>query len=205
MAADCPAGGNCTTYSCTAGSCVKTFINEGVAIGDPNGNCEKTVCVGGTLKIQNDDADFAEDGDPCTLDACDNGTPTHLPGNDGVDCGGGGGKFCADGKCVECVDAGQCTGGVTLCQTPTCDNGTCAYLPAMEGADCAPASGCHAASTCASGACVQHDAPNGTSCTNVISGKCAGGGCCVFATCGATNNVCCGFGQFCNGSNQCKP
>lgn len=204
MKADCPPDGKCTAYACTAGSCVQTVTNEGKPIDDASGNCEKTVCVNGTLTIQNDDSDFSEDGNQCTVDGCSNGSPTHVPGYESNPCGMPG-HLCVDGQCVECAVGAQCPAGIPTCQKPVCNSGVCGFAAAMEGADCAPASGCHDASTCSNGACVQHNALNGQSCTNVIGGTCAGGGCCVFVTCGDTGDVCCNFGQLCNGSKKCKP
>lgn len=36
--ADCKPSGNCTSYVCTAGTCVETPINEGMAFPDPDGS-----------------------------------------------------------------------------------------------------------------------------------------------------------------------
>lgn len=198
--ADCPDDGNCTTYACTAGKCAQTPSNEGMVFSDPSGNCEKTVCVGGVLMIQNDDSDLDDDGNPCTVDGCDNGSPTHVGGNTGNDCGPPG-KHCFDGKCLECGDPSQCPQGTDPCKAATCDAGMCGFGPQSDGISCAPANPCKGAGACMSGACVQKNVNNGTSCN--VAGQCIDGGCC-FVVC-ESGTVCCGAGQYCNPGGHCKP
>ncbi|MEP7125116.1 MAG: hypothetical protein ABJE95_29570 [Byssovorax sp.] len=199
---DCPADGSCSTYDCVGGTCMQSPANEGVKISDPDGNCLKTVCVGGELKIQTDDMDVGSDGDPCTVDGCSNGAATHPPGNDGDSCGAPG-KHCFSGQCLECADPTQCPQAANACTVATCDSGLCGFGLAPDGTSCANGNACNDPSTCAAGACVPHPKSNGGSCASGF-GKCVDGGCCASLLVCGNGNTCCNFGQTCNPGQQCK-
>ena len=201
VSSGCKPAESCSSFTCTGGKCVEAPINEGMTFPDPDGNCLKTVCVGGTLTIQNDDDDFTDDGDPCTVDGCSSGVATHVGGNNGDDCGQPG-HHCFSGQCLDCADATQCPPGNNPCLVATCNAGTCDILNQGNGTVCANANPCKDAGECMDGACVQNNKGNGTICSLV--GKCTTGSCCFLAVCG-NGAVCCGIGESCNnGLQQCK-
>ncbi|MEO7327452.1 MAG: hypothetical protein ABI193_02660 [Minicystis sp.] len=62
------------------------------------GDCRENRCVNGDSKDVADDADVPDDGNPCTMDACDKGKPKHPFAPAGTPCGEG--LFCdAAGHC----------------------------------------------------------------------------------------------------------
>ncbi len=198
---DCAPDGKCATHECTAGKCVQAPINEGGTIPDASHNCVKTVCVGGALTIVNDDDDLDDDADPCTVDGCGNGNPTHVAGNDGNTCGPPG-QHCFGGKCLECGDPLQCPQGADPCTFATCNGGLCGLMQQDDGTVCAGSGACKDAGMCAGGVCAQKNKNDGATCS--IVGKCTSGDCCFLAVC-ENGTVCCGLGQYCNAGQHCKP
>jgi hypothetical protein len=80
----------------------------------------------GGITDEVDDFDLPDDGNPCTDDGCDGGSPTFTPTAAGTTCGAG--LICdGDGACVGCLTADQCPGQDTECQTRTCVNNTCGF------------------------------------------------------------------------------
>lgn len=67
-----------------------------------------------------------QDHDPCTLDACTDGVPSHSYLGDGYPCTFGHLKgTCQAGRCsIPCKTSGDCNSGVA-CTYTTCSNGTC--------------------------------------------------------------------------------
>lgn len=200
---ECLPDGPCAAPACVAGQCVETSLNDGLQIPDPAGNCEKTQCMGAVLVISADAVDFADDGEPCTVDACGASGPTHDPGNDGALCGKPG-HHCLGGTCVECAVASQCPQGADACSVATCAAGLCGLSAAADGTGCGAVAICKEAGSCSGGVCVQPPASNGTTCLLNGMGMCAGGNCCTLSVCG-NGNVCCNFGQICNAFQLCKP
>lgn len=98
-----------------------------------------------------------DDGDPCTRDACDEGTGavSHAAVEAGAACGDG--RVCGAGACIAaCVDASPCVPAATdPCHlyATTCDathtSGACAATGAAP-----DGTSCGAAASCRSGACV---------------------------------------------------
>jgi hypothetical protein len=120
----CGTNGPCATYTCDMGSCKTTLTNQGMKVGaDTAGDCKKTICMGETVMPVPDLVDFAEDGNPCTLDGCDATGPIAPNVPDGDDCGGG--KFCRGGVCSECAFDQNCGADTNTCTTAVCNNGTC--------------------------------------------------------------------------------
>ncbi len=135
------------------------------------GDCQQRVCDGaGDAESVSDDADVPDDGQDCTEDGCQDGTPTHDPAAGA--CDEDGGAVCADpagpkaGTCVECNVDADCTGSdvcdpammSNTCVDPSCADGV---LNGDEtdvdcGGTCAPCANtddCLVASDCASGFC----------------------------------------------------
>ncbi|HVK70205.1 MAG TPA: lamin tail domain-containing protein, partial [Polyangium sp.] len=104
-AADCPGQvTECGAPVCNAGVCGLTFAPPGTALSTQMpGDCAASVCdgTGGTTTaIDNTDLP-GDDGNQCTLEACNNGMPSHPPQTAGTPCNQNGGTQCdAAGICV---------------------------------------------------------------------------------------------------------
>lgn len=192
----CPSDVPCLSYACTMGRCVAANVTDGTPISDDAGNCKKTVCVGGAPETQSDPTDV-DDGDPCTLDACDGPEPRHDPGNDGDDCGPPG-QHCFKGECLECGTPDQCPQSANPCEAATCSSGICGLTEAQDGTTCADGTECKDAGVCAKGKCAQQNKSNSTSCA-FGAAKC-NDGCCIVASCGTQ---CCLPLQHCNSQDKC--
>ncbi len=71
------------------------------------------------------DCGTIDDGNPCTTDACTNGSATHTPLPSGSKCSASG-NVCNDlGACVECMTATDCPAVNTACTIPFCIAGKC--------------------------------------------------------------------------------
>lgn len=128
----CPAATTeCETAICTEGGiCGFTSKPDGTpAATQVAGDCKRTVCVGGTLTTQTDDADAPSDGNECTDDQCSAGVPAHPAKAANAACGAGGAHFCdGSGECVACTTASQCPGTDDECQVRTCSSGICGVV-----------------------------------------------------------------------------
>ena len=72
-----------------------------------------------------DETDVPDDGNACTNDVCNDGTPSNPPKPTGTACGTGGKLVCdGSGHCVSCTTPTDC-GTDDDCKTFTCDAGTC--------------------------------------------------------------------------------
>lgn len=111
-AADCPVPGIvCFEATCASGVCSEGFSPALSPAGDSvPGDCLALVCdgAGATTQVPVLD-DPSDDLNDCTLDACDNGAPSHLPLPSKTPCSAG---VCNGlGACVQCVDAADCPNG----------------------------------------------------------------------------------------------
>ena len=66
-----------------------------------------------------------DDGNPCTVDVCENGVPVHHPSPAGSECSTGVAKCDGMGSCVGCLAPTDCPGTDDACQARTCQAGTC--------------------------------------------------------------------------------
>ena len=113
-ATDCtePLSGECKMWGCDAsGICVEQGVSDNMdAETQTSGDCKKNVCMGGASMSQNDDTDTLDDGNECTVDFCNAGSPQSDPAAAGAPCSMNGGKVC-DGAaaCVECLMDADCT------------------------------------------------------------------------------------------------
>jgi len=102
----------CRQYLCEFGYCdYWNPLSWGTPVADKMpGDCQSPQCFGeGSVRIFPDATDVpADDGDPCTIEACiegadgsdSTGTPAHLPAEPGTTCGPN--KICdGDGACVD--------------------------------------------------------------------------------------------------------
>jgi acetyl esterase/lipase len=146
MPAQCPGGSECQQATCLGGTCGLENVTAGTPVASQTpGDCQEVVCdgAGGTASVA-DDADVPASPGPCASDGvCTSGIPgfTDLappmtrcgPGGDpGLVCDGA-------GACVECLTAGDCTGG-DACVANACQ-------PCIEDAECG------GGGTCTSGSC----------------------------------------------------
>jgi hypothetical protein len=136
-ASECGTDTACKTFACNAGVCQQNNVASGTVVGNPMpGDCRTDQCDGsGNITanaIDNTDKP-ADDGNPCTLEVCNSGTPGHPNAPQGTSCNQNGGSICnGSGQCVTCVNDSDCpTGGA--CQTPKCSAGVCGFVAAPAG------------------------------------------------------------------------
>jgi len=145
-AAQCPGGSECQQAICVGGACGLANVAAGTPVaGQTAGDCREVVCdgEGGTTSVA-DDADVPASPGPCAAGGvCTDGVPgftVFAPpmtrcGPDGspeLICDGA-------GACVECLTAGDCTGG-DACIANRC-------RPCSADAECG------GGGTCTAGAC----------------------------------------------------
>lgn len=123
--AQCGASDPCKIAACVGGACVETQAPAGKLVLDGlvPGDCKRKQCTAdGTIEEIVDDTDKPNDYNPCTLDTCTGGTPSHAPdpAMEGTLCGTNNQVICAAGLCVGCSDAGQCPQG-GLCHKVVCN------------------------------------------------------------------------------------
>jgi hypothetical protein len=135
--ADCPPTNNaCITATCDAGQCGTAFVAAGTPTKNQQaGDCHVVQCDGaGSTVNAIDEKDAPDDGNDCTSDLCNAGTPTHVPIPAGTKCGQGMNMACdGNGACTGCVTASTCPGVDTECQTRTCNAGACGFSYAPAG------------------------------------------------------------------------
>jgi len=137
--ADCshlPNDDDCQTRTCVANTCGQTFtaadtpVNAGL---QTTGDCKIVVCDGsGGTKNNNDNPDLPVDGNPCTDDLCNSGTPTNPNKPQGTSCGSI--SVCDNsGNCVGCNVPTDCNGTDTFCQVRTCVAKSCGVDNTADG------------------------------------------------------------------------
>lgn len=104
--ADAP--GNCRRAVCDGKGQIKEMPDDSdLAVDDP-GNCKMTVCSAGQPGFVADDLDLPDDGVECTLDECEQGTPTFTARPTNSFCGPMGAKFCHDDtSCRDCKQVSE--------------------------------------------------------------------------------------------------
>jgi len=223
----CPATPQCNVGFCGADGCSLRPEEAGVAALQQTPNdCNRAVCDGhgGVMLIPDDDPPL-DDGNPCTDELCEAGSPQHRPKSEGAACAQG---VCdASAACVPCVAASDCLSGVcqlARCVPASCDDGvsngdetdmdcggSCGSCPG--GLACLGSEDCQT-HVCADGACSTcdgdgdcpeaewcfngaclADAPLGTNCVDYAS--CASG-ICVYGVC--CDSLCEGTCRSCFGT-----
>jgi hypothetical protein len=209
--ADCPGSdGACAVRTCIAGVCGVDLAPAGFLAGaQTSGDCQQVVCDGdGNVTTVADDADVPADGDPCTLDVCTHGVPSHADAPAGTACGANGQLACdGHGTCVGCAQDADC-GVSTACASYACDtvSGLCtvSYVPSGQGDPGGQTTGdCRALVCNGSGGTLSiaddADAPDdGNPCT--IDGCATGQPVHTPESAGAA----CGNGFLCDGAGQCQ-
>jgi len=131
--AECDDGNPCSIDSCgETGTCGTEPSPDGMAAEQEEGDCRVIRCKGGQPEDEVDDGDIPDDKEPCTLDACVEGSPKHTEQVDGTVCEVGlGTGACEAGVCVvPCtpLDADTQCDDLLPCTADGCiDPGVCAH------------------------------------------------------------------------------
>jgi hypothetical protein len=149
-----------------------------------------------------------DDGNPCTVDACESGGCTHTP----IVCAGSA-TSCMDaptcnpatGECVAAArpDGSSCDDGDACTQNDTCQTGVCAAGAPVV---CAGADACHDAGSCdpATGQCSLVARPDGAPCND--GNACTFDETCQAGTCGGGRTMECGSpADACHEAAVCDP
>ena len=138
---DCDDGEPCTSDACVESSCRHAAVDDGpIATLQKAGACRRITCVSGESFTEDDDTNIPDDQKDCTLDACFEGSASHVPKPIGTTCDDGAGHsgYCdAQGECrQDCVVAADCAlDPPNPCVVPTCDGTTtlCSFPPVLDG------------------------------------------------------------------------
>ncbi|MFC1611019.1 proprotein convertase P-domain-containing protein [Myxococcota bacterium] len=208
-ARDCDDDDSCTTDTCneTSNQCDYAYRGDGAACDDGafctvGDTCLGNACQGGA-------ASPCADGNPCTVDDCDEDLDQCLntAETDGVACDDG--SYCIENK--TCT-GGSCSGGTPLdcedgnsCTFDTCDEAArqcVADNTTFNGASCSNGDHCVVGETCSNGSCGGGDARD-----------CDDDDSCTTDTCNETSNQCdyayrgdgaaCDDGAFCTVGDTC--
>jgi hypothetical protein len=219
----------CWTYTCNAKSgCVQTNFVQGVSCNDNNPCTYTDICTLNEFGQESclGEAIPTDDSNPCTDDACVDGTVTHTP-VDGVPCTAddscSSSGTCEAGQCVTGSDCGceadaDCAQPDDLCAgTQVCDAGTCVVdestvVTCPLSTDACNVNGCDPAT----GTCVATPEDDGIPCTPSGSpcsdtGTCQAGACTPDALCDCSvdgdcappEDLCTGA-TICNASGACE-
>jgi hypothetical protein len=116
---DLPADNECRTRTCVSNACGTDYVLVNVPLGNQNtGDCQRRECDGaGNVISVIDNNDLPNTNNPCVIDQCDNGTPTHQDRAPGFTCGTN--QVCNNAGQCGCNDEIQC-GSSTQCMWWTC-------------------------------------------------------------------------------------
>lgn len=204
----------CKQSTCIANTCGEAPRTDGTETAmQMDGDCKKSVCQGGAVASVNDDADLPDDGNDCTVDACNGGMPESMPAAMSTPCTSNGGKLCdGDGACVKCLDDVDCP-----METPACNQATHECVPAdcadgkkngdetdfdCGGPVCSPCDDdllCDVASDCKSLVCGQNNHCTPPACDDTIKNGTEGD-----VDCGADCSDKCDPDQTCNIDGDCE-
>jgi len=197
---DCIQSGPCDAPVCADGMCLPAWVAPGTVArsGQSDGDCSAVLCGDqGELERAADPEDAPDDGDPCTIEACDGDEPTIAVASDGTECDGG---ECRSGECTACLANGSsCGESEECCGSLECVFGTCSE----PGTECLSDEHCETSMAC-----------DDTRCWVDVRNTCADGrcwaecdetGCGVIKPCGRLED-CEGNGPlwYCHGSATCR-
>jgi len=107
---ECWQHADCWWDSCTLGLCGpdrQCWFDSRVPDGEPavpraqrEGDCAGLVCHDGLEQTEDDPDDPEDDGNPCTVDICEDGQTVHLTVPEGTPCGPAGATCTAEGDCM---------------------------------------------------------------------------------------------------------
>jgi hypothetical protein len=135
-ASQCEASTPCRSWACNNTVCEYTDTGAGSTAGIsqiPN-DCKKIQCNGvGQEETVADDVDLpVDDGNQCTLSACNAGVGSYPPQVIDTSCTQGGNYCDGNGGCVECNKGNQCS-GAGVCERDPCVQKQCEILPRAAG------------------------------------------------------------------------
>jgi hypothetical protein len=118
--------GECGSRTCNGQVCGMTYAAANTPLQmQTAGDCQTMVCNGAGVPIAIAAADPLIDGNACTADLCNNGSPSNPPRPVNFACNQNGGSFCnGNGQCVQCNGDLQCPAGGP-CQSPLCSANSC--------------------------------------------------------------------------------
>lgn len=126
-AAECDDGNPCTIDECSENvQCESTKGSDGANPEPEAGNCRNELCADGRPVLEVNDLDLPDDAEPCTVDDCVTGNPSHTTLPDGLDCSS---PVVLDGLCAAGVCTPKCAGDADCesndpCVVPRCDLAT---------------------------------------------------------------------------------
>jgi hypothetical protein len=125
--ADCitePAETECNSRTCTNFACGTSYVPVNVPLAiQYAGDCQRRECNGsGSVIDVDDNGDLPVDGNDCTFDQCNGGTPANPHKSAGTPCGSG--QVCDSTGHCGCALASDC-GSNTQCMWWTCDSLYC--------------------------------------------------------------------------------
>jgi hypothetical protein len=209
----CPADGDgnaCTALRCdpSTGSCVPRPLPDGTSCPDDNACNGTETCSDGECSVAGTARRCADDGNPCTREACDPAWGcVHLAVADATSCADAdlcdGSERCFGGQCLpgtalNCNDGNGCT-------LDTCiAGGGCVNLAAPDGTACTDNDLCNGPEECRSGRCVNESQPpecadDHNPCTRELCDPTWG---CVHAN--VPNGTACPDATLCNGAEVCR-
>ncbi|MFO0587372.1 MAG: VCBS repeat-containing protein [Polyangiaceae bacterium] len=179
---DCPGEDTpCQTRTCESGTCGFSNSPAGAPGTSTPNDCLSAACDGAGHETSSpDDADLPlDDGNPCTVETCVAGVPSHPADADGT----------------PCSDGSACT------LSDTCQSGVCAGGAAVV---CAALDDCHLAGLCnpMNGQCDNPMKADGASCDD--GDLCTTGNACKAGVCDIGSALACGVNQACDAGN-CAP
>jgi hypothetical protein len=195
----------------TIGTCAgeRTCLSGGLSA-CTTGTLGKESCDG----VDNDcngttDDGACDDGNPCTIDACDPVAKTckTAPVSDGLDCDADGNACTSGDQCL----AGQCVAGAKVncndnnpCTEDTCDPKTGCTKTTLDAVACDDDNPCTVGDVCQAGSCAAGIAKVCDSGDPCVSAKCSikGGGNCVFTD--QIEGLPCEDGNACTEKDACK-
>lgn len=184
--------GDCLKRVCDGANSIVTVPDTSDVPADTaTGNCQKKGCddQGNVVDIDDPTDKPADDGNPCTDEDCNGGTPVdHTPVADGTECGNGPTCGPVAGGGYQATPHDACTSGVCTPQAPvSCDVYTCDAGNTVCRTACDAGGGCIAGTYCDMGtnAC-KPVAGIGAACAN--QGQCAMNTYCVDGVC--CNSTC---------------
>lgn len=188
--AQCGTDTACVSYACTNNTCVPTYSPGTVVSGANDGDCVALQCVDMMSDPQSLplDSDVMDDGNVCTSDSCNAGTPVHAPAGAGTACDDGaasaGGQCDAGTTCVDCTSDGGCGGA-----TPSCKVATNSCVECTVNGNCsAPTGVCDTATNNCVGCTSNGNCSAPTPACDMATQTCVG--CTANANCAAPTPVC---------------
>jgi hypothetical protein len=159
-AGQCGAGTECFSWSCNSGNCNQVNDPSGTVTSNQVGqDCLQEQCDGNGGETQVAIFDPIIDGNTCTADLCDAGTPSNPNRPLNFACPGS--NFCDGlGACVQCNDNTQCNGGDDICESDDCVAKSCMIVFATAGTPAPPAQ--QATGDCQLAVCLNNGTVNPT-------------------------------------------